>query len=251
MATTAVVTGSVVNEAGQVAPPSRDGTHSIAIPDDIWIAVLSWLPDYESLSAATIVSHQLRDCAAIACRQVMLNQIGYDVFPEAIMASESTKVKSYDPIRIAKFSNIFVKRRVDIDRPLALRDALRMSTLHRSVSHFVERFSNVAMRRLYEECAKFNENPTLRLTPKPPSQYSELFTASAAERARFARSFYYFETYCNLFKEPNHIRYLPSAWNVQREQFFQHLTPWEREQFAAVKDYLAAAVLEPRTLALL
>ncbi|TDZ32954.1 hypothetical protein C8035_v006029 [Colletotrichum spinosum] len=59
------------------------------------------------------------------------------------------------------------------------------------------------------------------------------------------RALYRFEIYCNLFKEPEVVRFNLDVVNFQRVHFFDTLSPWEIEQLVAARDFLAAAIIGP------
>ena len=212
------------------------------MPDEVCIAVLAELPDISTLMTAMLVSKQFSRCAASACSTIITREIGV-LSSDALAALQSAKLKSTfqtpgspsNRAAIAAFSRKYIAKRAEIPITMSLQDARHLARLEKCVSYFARRFEKAAYRMLYKE--------TVALAGKPiPAQP----TISTAERTRFRRMFYLFETYCNLYKEPRYIRWSLRHRRDQSENFFDHLAPWEKEQFASVVEFLAFDVVEPR-----
>ncbi|KZL79032.1 hypothetical protein CI238_06851, partial [Colletotrichum incanum] len=215
------------------------------IPDEIWVAILSYLPDFSCLRNAALVSPTHLRCAPSACRQVILNEIGHRTLPDAITALESSNFDPKDLNLVANFSNEYLKRRTPVPPTISLANGAALSELHKCVSHLSSKFQDLALQRLVKEqrglASDRHDWPEAPTTAEEPS---------AAEAARFQRALYRFEIYCKLFKDPEVVRFNLDAVNFQRAHFFDCLSPWEIEQLVATRDLLAAAVIGPPLRAL-
>ncbi|KAK1569772.1 uncharacterized protein LY79DRAFT_528090 [Colletotrichum navitas] len=211
------------------------------IPDEIWIAILSYLPDFNCLRNTALVSLIHLRCAPSACRQVLLNEVGHRTLSDAIAALESSKFDPRDLNLVANFSDEYLKRRAPIPPKISLADGAALSELHKCVGHLGSKFQDLALQSLVQEqrgLANYMHNwPEVSATIEKPS---------AAEAARFQRALYRFEVYCNLFKDPEVVRFNLDVVNFQRAHFFDCLSPWEIEQLVAIRDLLAAVVIGPR-----
>ncbi|KAK2018495.1 hypothetical protein LZ32DRAFT_328680 [Colletotrichum eremochloae] len=217
----------------------------IIIPDEIWVAILSYLPDFNCLRNAALVSHINLRCAPSACKQVLLNEVGRRTLSDAIAALKSSKFDPRDLNLVAKFSDEYLKRRAPIPTKISLSDGAALSELHKCVDHLGSRLQDLALQSLVKEqfglANDRHDWPEVSATTEKPS---------VAEAARFQRALYRFEIYCNLFKDPEVVRFNLDAVNFQRAHFFDCLSPWEIEQLVAVRDLLAAAVIGPPLRAL-
>ncbi|KAF9872570.1 hypothetical protein CkaCkLH20_10067 [Colletotrichum karsti] len=210
------------------------------LPDELWVSILSHLPDFNTLKNAALTSSTWLRCAPSACRQVTLNEIGPSILPEAVMALESSRFDSKDLNLVVKYSDKYLKRRPVIPPTISLADGAALSELHKCGRHLASKYQDFALHRLTrEQCSLANDR---RDWPQPPSPADE---PTAAETARFQRALYRFEVYRNLFKDPEVVIFNLDVVNFQRIHFFDFLTPWEMEQLVAVRDYLAAAVIGP------
>lgn len=212
-----------------------------ALPDELWVSVLSHLPDFSSLRNAALTSPTWLRCAPSACRQVILNEIDRRVLPDTIMALESSKFDAKDLNLVVQYSDKYVKERPLIPHKISLADGAALSDLHRCALHLTTKFQDFALQRLTKEQVGLASDR--RDWPQPPPVADQ---PSALETARFQRALYRFEVYCNLFKDPEVVRFNLDVVNFQRAHFFDYLSPWEMEQLVAVRDYLAAAVIGPR-----
>ncbi|EFQ33650.1 uncharacterized protein GLRG_08579 [Colletotrichum graminicola M1.001] len=213
------------------------------IPDEIWVAILSYLPDFNCLRNTALVSPTHLRCAPSACRQVLLNEVGHRILSDAIAALESSKFDPRDLNLVANFSDEYLKRRTPIPPMMSLSDGAALSGLHKCVDHLGSKFQDLALQSLVkEQCGLVNYMhnwPEVSATTEKPS---------AAEAARFQRALYRFEVYCNLFKDPEVVRFNLDVVNFQRAHFFDCLSPWEIEQLVATRDLLAAVVIGPRSV---
>ncbi|KAK2059750.1 hypothetical protein LY76DRAFT_511508, partial [Colletotrichum caudatum] len=207
------------------------------------VAILSYLPDFNCLRNTALVSPTHLRCAPSACRQVLLNEVGHRTLPDAIAALESSKFDPRDLNLVANFSDEYLKRRAPVPPRITLSDGAALSELHKCVDHLGSMFQDHSLRLLVEEqiglAKEQHDWPEVSATPEEPS---------AAEAARCQRALYRFEIYCNLFKNPEVVRFNLDVVNFQRAQFFDCLSPWEIEQLVAIRDFLAVAVIGPREL---
>ena len=216
------------------------------MPNELWTRILSYLPNIRSLLRVSLVSKQLHACADVALVLVLQNEVGPDLFPEALAALESSKVGPTDPKvflfgteiprALSSFSSSYLARRASLPVRLSIQDIKSMLTLHRSVKHLARKFISFAMNNLYWESRHWLE----------PVSQAPLIPVSSLEVARFKRTLYRFEVYCNLWKEPKEILFFKQAISCQIENFFRWLTPWELEQIVSLKDFLTAEIIRPR-----
>lgn len=212
-----------------------------SLPDEILVAVFSFLPDFTSLRNAALVSPVWLRCAASACRRVLLNEIGHPTLPDAITAHESSKFNPKNLARVAAFSDQYLQRRPPIPSTITLADGAALSDLHSCVKHLASKFQRLALHRLAKE-----QRGLANEIPGWPEPLKSPVNPTAAEDARFQRALYRFEVYCKLFKEPEVVRFNLDAVNFQKIYYFDHLSPWEIEQLVAVRDFLAASIIGPR-----
>jgi hypothetical protein len=216
------------------------------MPNELWTRILCFLPDVRSLVRVSLVSKQLHACTDMALIRVLQNEIGPDVFPEALAALESSKVGTTDPkiflfgteipATLTSFSRCYMARRASIPIRLSVQDIKSMLTLHRSVTYLANKFITSAMTNLYWESQHWLQ----------PQSQAPLIPISSLEFARFQRTLYRFEMYCNIWKEPKEILFFKRAIACQIENFFRWLTPWELEQLVSLKDFLTAEIIRPR-----
>ncbi|KAJ0164673.1 hypothetical protein CTA2_474 [Colletotrichum tanaceti] len=215
------------------------------MPDEIWVSILSYLPDFHCLRNVALVSSTHLRCATSACRQVLLNEIGHSTLPDAIAALESSKIHPKDQHLVVGFSDANLKRRAPVPPTINLSDGAALSKLHRYVSHLGSKLQEIALHRLVKEQRGLANDrhdwPDAPATAEKPT---------TTEAARFQRTLYRFEIYCKLFKDPEVVRFNMDVVNFQRAHFFDCLSPWEIEQLVAIRDLLAAAVIGPPLRAL-
>ncbi|KAF6826923.1 hypothetical protein CPLU01_09403 [Colletotrichum plurivorum] len=209
------------------------------LPDELWVSILSHLPDFESLKNAALTSPTWFRCAPSACRQVVLNEVDLRILPDAIAALESSKFDPKNLDLVVDYSDKYLKIRPPIPPTISLSDAAGLTDLHRCVSHLASKFQTFALSRLTKEQRGLANDRRDWPQPTPPEE------PTAAETARFQRALYRFEVYCRLFKDPEVVRFNLDVVNFQRAHFFDCLSPWEIEQLVAAREYLAAAVVGP------
>ncbi|KAF2276994.1 uncharacterized protein EI97DRAFT_305534 [Westerdykella ornata] len=185
--------------------------------------ILSNLPDVLSLRSAALSCRALYDALlsaeTIITTRVLLNQVDFDVLPEANITQEAFRL---EPCTEEGIQN-FIERRLHKRQPppgsWRLRDAVPMAKLHACVGELASQFIATAA----------TKSPVWGTRP-----------ATRAEVSRIERAMYWFETFCNLFRgfEKSNPRLLKQLWSV----YFLNFSPWENEQLACVHDYLVQAV---------
>ncbi|KAL0935715.1 uncharacterized protein CTRU02_210306 [Colletotrichum truncatum] len=217
----------------------------MSLPDELWVAIFSYLPDFNNLRDAALTCLTWFRCAPSACRQVILNETNQHTLPEAIMALESSKFSPRDLNMVAAYSDKYLKKRPPIPPSISMADGAALAEISKCARHLTDKYQEFALQRLTKEQRGLADDR--RDWPQPPASPEE---PTAAETARFQRALYRFEVYCNLFKDPEVVRFNLDVVNFQRAHFFDYLSPWEMEQLVGVRDYLAAAIIGPPLYAL-
>ncbi|KAI3323322.1 hypothetical protein HD806DRAFT_544087 [Xylariaceae sp. AK1471] len=204
------------------------------LPVELVRSVLSALPDITSLKTAVLSCplfyYTFLEAETTITMQVLLNEIGISVLPEAIAAYESSRVRSVvsDPIcpeAIVDFLNQNFSQRLTPPRCCSLQKALQLERLHLCVDGFAQKFASAAL-------------------AEHPIDRSESL-ATYEETCRIERALYRFEIYCNLFSKPRKVRPYP-WWELpeepdpieQKKLFFDKFAPWENEQLGCIHDFL-------------
>lgn len=210
------------------------------LPVELLQAILSHLPDIPSLQAAVVSCplfyHAFVEVEMVTATQLLLKQIDESVLPDAMAAAESSQLRPHDTEpesreAIVDFVNQDLRQRPTPPIYWSLRDALRISRLHFSVDWFAEDF-----------CKKALDTSSL-------SQSRSITTLQ--ERRRIQRALYWFEIYCNLFRENPvaHKNYFREdliekscVYEEQRTLFFSNFARWEVEQLGCIHDFLVRAI---------
>ncbi|KAI0000079.1 hypothetical protein F4779DRAFT_635724 [Xylariaceae sp. FL0662B] len=206
------------------------------LPVELVRAILSELPDVESLQAA-VLSCPLFYCAFLQAEtaitaQVLLNQIDVSVLPEAVAASESSSLRPHDTKpesreAIVTFATQYLQRRPTPPKSWSLQKALHISRLHFYVDGLAKKFTSEL------------------LNNSPLNQSKSI--ATHQEICRVERALYRFEIYCNLFRESN-SKLRPrrfsrsSVCEEQQQLFFANFSPLEKEQLGCIQEFLVRVV---------
>jgi len=189
------------------------------LPTEVQQALLSASTDVYSLRSLVLSCSTLYHCfkgtESLIIHQVLLNEIGISVLPEAVLALRSPRrPPKYDK----EFQNYFLVTRQIPPKTWKLSEAMHMSR----TAFYVQFFA-----------ADFIE----RVRYKWPD---DVVFPSQAETERVERAFYRFEIYCTMFRygQANYRFHI----SEQRRLFFSHFSPWENEQLACIHDYLARLV---------
>ncbi|TGJ80711.1 hypothetical protein E0Z10_g8051 [Xylaria hypoxylon] len=203
------------------------------LPVELLRMILEFLPDASSLYTAVLscsLFHSILWGAEEAITaQVVLNQMGAGVLPEAMMAFESAPLRPHntDPKSRQAISDYIVQniqQRPNPPRLCSLRRALYLSRLHFCVDALAKEFAATA------------------LAKHPLSRYS--LPSTCQEISRIERALYRFEIYCNLFRESEkRFAGSESPLNDERKSlFFANFAPCENEQLGCVLDFLVRTV---------
>jgi hypothetical protein len=192
-------------------------------PLELRQALLSALSDVSSLRSTALSCPSFYDAFTSAeeliTTQVLNNQLeNTDILPEAVAAFNSSRMQPWSSQRTRDFVDAhFHSRRAPPDS-WKLVDALPIGNLHSCVEFFATRFV----------AEMFSPSSTFAYID-PPSAWP----LSRNEMIRIQRTFYRFEVYCNLFRNPERFDF-----REQRDLFFFKFSHWENEQLACVYDYL-------------
>lgn len=188
-------------------------------------AVMRALPDVESLKwlvlSCSSLYHAFRDAESWITTRVLLNEVDLDVLPETVVVLESTRNRSWTRQGIIDFTSQHLTRRMPPPKSWTLADALSISKLHSHVHYFATDFACKCLGIQAQERGVQQSSP------------------SQLEIARFERTLYRFEMYCNLFGD---FRNPILSVNEQREILFSRFSPCENEQLACIHDYLYGKV---------
>ncbi|KAI1322354.1 hypothetical protein F5Y16DRAFT_416053 [Xylariaceae sp. FL0255] len=199
------------------------------LPTEIMTKVLSCLPDVASLKSALVSSPIIfRPCwdqkTTIKIR-VLFNAIDPGVFPEAVAAYASSKLRGEDgELKDMKAVTLLLhshfSRRTMPKKAWTLAEQCEMGQFHVYVADLTKKFNTSIIDS--GEC-------TNRVT----------------EDRRVQRALYLFEVFCNVFRRsPSglRIRYNGEWKNTATRVFFKYFAPWEVEQLACIRDFRGAYI---------
>ncbi|KAF2789047.1 hypothetical protein K505DRAFT_365959 [Melanomma pulvis-pyrius CBS 109.77] len=185
--------------------------------------ILSNIPDVLSLRSAAlscrVLYNALLSAETIITTRVLLNQVDFDVLPEANIAQEALRLVPCTENRIRDFIAKHLHKRQPPPESWNLCDAVTIAKFHTCVSELALQFIATAAMK----------SPICGTRP-----------ITRAEISRIERAMYRFEIFCNLFRgfEKSDPRLLNQLWAT----FFLNFSPWENEQLACVHDHLVQAV---------
>ena len=154
---------------------------------------------------------------------VLLNQVNLDVLPEAVATLASSRLQPHavEPDarkRILDFVTGYLQQRQTPLKSFTMGDGFCLGKLHFMVSDFARMFAKTAL-------------------AKAPVCSSKYTAPSRNEICRIERAFYWFEIFCNLFRESPRGR-ASSIFGEERPLFFANFAPWENEQLGCIHDFL-------------
>ncbi|KAL6720884.1 hypothetical protein ACLMJK_002809 [Lecanora helva] len=172
-----------------------------------------------------------------------------DAIFEASLASKScvldhnfkiARDKSWDNAAVKRLLKLYCGHRKPLlGLQLGLGEALALSKLQEHIHFLATDFASAAL----------SVDPNGKSLSRSESQ------ASYSELGRIERTFYRFETYCNLFRQRErtwskgfcNFRGLQPRLDAsdRQETFFENFPPWENEQLACVREYLFNQVSIP------
>ncbi|WEW57319.1 hypothetical protein PRK78_002784 [Emydomyces testavorans] len=200
-------------EGPRVSPVER-------LPVEITQMVLSAITDLLSLRCAALSCpaffYAFNGAGNAITTRVLSTQVGFDVLPEAIAASESSQLLSHTDEEIEEFVANHFHRRQSPPESWTLASALPIGKLHNYVSAFAQMFvSNVSIKE------------SLRGAGWLDPTYDET--------CRIERALYRFEVFRNIFSKSR-------SREEERNIFFANFAPWENEQLGCIHDFLVRAV---------
>ncbi|USP72751.1 hypothetical protein yc1106_00025 [Curvularia clavata] len=188
--------------------------------------ILSNIPDVLSLRSAALscraLYNALLSAETIITTRALLNQVSFDVLPEAYITQEAIRLERHTEKNVRDFIARHLHERRPPPEIWTLCDAVRAAKLHACVNELALQFiANTA-----------KKPPVCGTRPATRAEISRV------EISRVERAMYRFEILCNLFREFWDSNLLEQLWDV----FFSNFSPWENEQLACVQDYLVQAV---------
>ncbi|KAI0401431.1 hypothetical protein F4802DRAFT_601023 [Xylaria palmicola] len=210
--------------------------------------ILEYLPDvsslYHAILSCSLFYRILLGAERAISTRVLLNQVDFDVLPEAMMASEFGLLFPRDKdLQSREVVFDFVAQHLEHRQIppgiLSLRRALHISRLHFYVDALAKRFAVAALVK-----------SPLNRSNHPPTR---------EETWRIERGLYRFETYCNLFRERGRLLLFESyirreckeklpppkvtVNNDRKVLFFDKFSPWEHEQLGCIHDFLVRSIV--------
>lgn len=196
------------------------------LPTEAVQAIMCSLSDIASLKALALSCstfyHSFKASESLTVYQILLNQIGTEVLPEAYATYESSRIQRISVETTRDFAGRYLSSRRPVPiRNWKLKDALVISRLHDDVECLAESYVERAM-EVRRKDGKEARSP------------------SNVEIWRIERALYRFEMYCNLFRSRQSIygHYVTD----QVDTFFFAFAPWETEQLACIHEYLVGLV---------
>ncbi|KAM5349457.1 hypothetical protein ACJ41O_005962 [Fusarium nematophilum] len=199
------------------------------LPLEISKLILSELDDFSSLPSSILSCHALHsaftsDPSGIAT-QVLVNQVGIYILPEAIAAFESSRLRPQSKVQ----------------------DALDLTAQHfdaratPSISATPAEAASFAQLDVYvRNLARLFANDCLAKSPTPEGEGGDAGPSSSpaptpTETDRIRRALYRFEAFCNLCRRVRPSVPIP---NERLDEFCKRFSPCENEQLACIQDFL-------------
>lgn len=211
-----------------VSPTDRPSASLGRLPVEIKRLILSELDDFDSLKSATLSGRALHSAftSGIAS-QVLSNQIGVQVLPEAVASIEASRLP---PKRTAQELSDFLEQHFHAREgktvSLTVAQATSFAKLDDCVGKLAFMFAKECLARVP--------------VPKPQNPafdslaaFSTL-TPTATETARIRRALYRFEAFSKVFRKHRTFR-IPDKC---LDDFWRRFSNWENEQLACIQDFL-------------
>lgn len=204
------------------------------LPLEVRQAILSAIPDLETLQAAIQTGHCLYSAFMDARRHITKNVLEHHIDPEFMYDAVMTEMtlRKKDPFTDEGLL-AFVEKYKARDQELfhsafqgTISQAFRLAQFHNVVEFFITDFASSALQHKEAE------------TGAPQNR-----SLSWRERHRIGRSFYRFEVFCNIFTD-NELYSHPNGTKVREKiipddyEYYNYFVPWENEQLACIRDYL-------------
>ncbi|KAH8883481.1 hypothetical protein GQ53DRAFT_811480 [Thozetella sp. PMI_491] len=198
------------------------------LPPELQVLILSKLDDFGSLASAIFTCRNLYSAFSISpettATQILVNQVGLDILPEAVAAFVSRSLPSQPPEASYEFFSKYLGMRCTNATNFAVADCARFSKLHACVEKLARMFADDCSAKLRQMTAD--------------GQGAQSITTAAptgSEMDRFKRVLYRFEIFCNVFRcgptgEP--------ISDVELNRFCICFAPWENEQLGCALEFL-------------
>ncbi|KAL9100316.1 MAG: hypothetical protein Q9163_004295 [Psora crenata] len=211
-------------------------TQLTALSCELKYAIFTSLPNVSSVEALALTSssfyHTFNGARSLILGQVLEIGLEPELQHAAVAVSGSSQLQSLDQNTVAAFLKEFFKNpKMVCSRTWSLGQARRLSDLDNHVQFFTDEFISSALSRHSIGCTHDNVS-----VGGPPS---------IREIRRVKRALYYFEIYCNLFRQGGGRRKSPQDAENQQLMFFNRFEPWENEQLACIRDFLINSISEP------
>jgi hypothetical protein len=121
------------------------------LPVEVVQSLLSAIPDISSLISAVLTCSSLyrcfKDAESLITASVLLNQIDFEVLPDAFATFESSKIVPPTEESVIAFVKTHLHCRKHPNLRWAVTDALQMSEFHKSVDYLAACFVEYALER--------------------------------------------------------------------------------------------------------
>ncbi|KAJ5595084.1 uncharacterized protein N7459_001292 [Penicillium hispanicum] len=205
------------------------------LPVELIQEILLVLPDIATLKATINTCHLLhaafKENEERIVKRILQDQIEPELFHDALAAMASSQRKLWKK----KQADAFLKKYFDRDGGHFLSSCRwKLSQVQPLIENL--ELVNSFTQRFWYDCLMRPRGVDDHIRSSRPT--------SRTERIRIGRTFYRFETYCNLFRGYRHIleatnhRHCGAFVTRQRYKYFARFAPWENEQFACVYQFL-------------
>ncbi|KAI1456766.1 hypothetical protein F4805DRAFT_430763 [Annulohypoxylon moriforme] len=217
-------------------PTFKTQRHSFTMDNlslEIVQMIFSYVDDLDTLRAITSTCRYLHVAFASwekpIVTQVLLNQLGWDVLPEAIAVDESSRLGPYDSQKAEEFSKRHLRHRMtSLDESTCwnLTEALQLARFYEVVEFLAEVIVESGWgSHVYNWIQEDQHDPG----------------PSLADFYRVERALYRFQLYWNIFGSSS----AEVDLDEQRDVFFRHFNVWENEQLRCAQHLLHRMILKP------
>ncbi|KAH6673485.1 hypothetical protein B0J14DRAFT_49773 [Halenospora varia] len=192
----------------------------------IELADASALPSL--LQSSPILYQTFKSSEATIVNKLLIKQFGPDMLTHALAAFRSFTLNPQNTQDIKSFTDNYYTKNPSIPRIKNLFEAINISKGHLYIQHFTSKFITTALSKQGQ--TRYNT------TPIP-------YALSSTEITRIERSFYIFETYCNLFRSNENLD-VPSFLSdeEQHDLIFSKFAPWEANQIGCIYTFLQTEI---------
>ncbi|KAI1211943.1 uncharacterized protein F4807DRAFT_416990 [Annulohypoxylon truncatum] len=230
----------------QRARTQRDSFRMDKLPMEIVQNIFFRIDNFDTLRSAILTCRHLH--AAFTSRersivtQVLVNQIGWDVLPEAIVVDESFRLEAYnsslgtyDSQKAEEFSKKHLSHRMtSLSEPARwnLAEALPLVRLHKVVKFLAKQIADYICGPRYVRQGQLMYR--LPFEPCEPMPSSEGLY-------RIQRALYRFQLYWNMFG----LSEAGAGLATRRYAYFRIFSVWENEQLACAQHHLLRIIRKP------